>query len=215
MATYYMEIDDGQGGSDTCEADSLREAVAHALEWAADGDWSIAQHGTEDQYGGCGDPVVVRVWREEERSAECAWCSETATAHDDDGDPACAAHAGHPGPDTTLQPLVEAVAVEEDTAEYTIPTLGDVRDSEIDDAGTVLAEREHEFSTERLVRVDDEYYLAHPNGGSRGAYDRMCGDGVWRDHPVEPTRVLDRAEARQVLLDWDYSPAEVARMTRG
>lgn len=42
----------------------------------------------------------------------------------------------------------------------------------------------------------------------------MGGDGVWRDHPVEAAREISRAEARALLLDWDYEPADVARMTQ-
>jgi hypothetical protein len=87
------------------------------------------------------------------------------------------------------------------------------QDRELED-GDVLAERVHEFDAEQIVRVDDSYYLCCPNGGHRGAWNRQCGDGVWRDYPVEPTRLLDLHEVRALLLDWGYEPQEVARLTR-
>ena len=81
------------------------------------------------------------------------------------------------------------------------------------ETGETLAELESEFSTKSIVRVGGEYYYRHANGGSRGSYDRRDGDGVWRDHPVEPAQELALAEARAYLLGWGYSPAEVARLT--
>lgn len=76
------------------------------------------------------------------------------------------------------------------------------------------AEDEGEYSTEQIVRVGGNFYYRHSNGGSRGAHDRMCGDGVWRDYPVEPSRQIDVTEARAILLDWGFEPREVGKMTR-
>ena len=171
MMTYQMSLDGGAGGTDEVSADSLAEAMSAALEWAEGGDWSIAQEGTEDVYGGAA-AVHVRVWREDE----------------------------------------DGRMIEEETGTYEIPTLGDLKEETMED-GDVLAEREHEYSTESIVRVGEDIYLRHKNGGARGSWDRQGGDGVWRERPVEPARLLTTTEARERLLDWGYAPAEIADMT--
>lgn len=168
MATYHVQLDGGEGGETTIEAATLAEALREGIKWAADGDWSIAQEGTEEQYGGCGD-VRVQVQRT-------------------DGE-------------------------EDEETLYTIPTLGDLEEERMATEGEILAEQEGEFDREQLIRIDGEYFHAHPNGGSRGAWDRQDADGVWRDYPIERTRRIEASEARALLLDWGYSPSDVARMT--
>lgn len=170
---YEMEIDGGQGGTDACEAANIGAAMVTALAWAADGDWSEAQEDTEDQHGGTGATVSVRVWRE-----------------DDDGE-----------------------VIEEAEEDYEIPTLGDLIEAEVDD-GEVVAEDEGEYDTLQIVRVNQDYYVRRANGGARGAWDRQCGDGVWRDRPVEAARAITREEARARMLDMGMTPREVARATR-
>lgn len=75
--------------------------------------------------------------------------------------------------------------------------------------GTVIGENENEYSTEKIVVIGDRAYHTHENGGARGAWDRTCGDGVWRDRPAEKTRVLDPDEARELLLAWGYSARKI------
>lgn len=82
-------------------------------------------------------------------------------------------------------------------------TILSEEDDEHED-GSVLAENEGEYSTERIVSDGSTLYYVHANGGSRGSWDRQCGDGVWRDHPVEPTLVIDDTEATRLMLDWGY-----------
>lgn len=170
--TFHADLDGGQGGDTTITAESIREAVIQAIEWAADGDWGNAQENTEDCYGGCRD-VDIHVWRE-----------------DDDGE-----------------------IIEDEYASYTIPTLGDLIEQELDDDGEVLVERSGEFETEQIVRVGEDYYHRIENGGDRGAHNRQCGDGVWREYPVQGAELLTRTEARAKLLDMGVEPAEVARLT--
>ena len=115
-----------------------------------------------------------------------------------------------------------AVAVEadddaSDAASYTlyIPSTEEERDATIEKDGVEIARREGEFSTFKIILMDGgEAYLMHPNGGSRGAWDRRGGDGVWRDYPVSPTERITRAKARELMLDWGYDPSAVARATR-
>lgn len=52
---YAVDIDYGQGGDTTVEADSPKDAMAEAIGWARDGDWP------DD---GC--TVRVRVWPEDD-----------------------------------------------------------------------------------------------------------------------------------------------------
>lgn len=94
------------------------------------------------------------------------------------------------------------------------PSEDERRDLELHEDGEVLASAVGEYSTEKLIRMDDDYFHLHENGGDRGAWDRQCGDGVWRDHPVEPTRTITRTEARALLLDWGYTATRAAAMTR-
>lgn len=72
--------------------------------------------------------------------------------------------------------------------------------------------REGEWETLLLYRVTagmGEFYVAHPNGGSEGSYDRLDGDGVWRERPVEPTRKVGLAEAVALARSWGYSEEEI------
>lgn len=163
MKSYEIELDFGQGGSATIEAESDRVALELAIAWAAEGDWSVAQQDTEETYGGCGD---VRV-----------------EVTDEDG----GTIVGY----------------------YTIPTLGDRQKEKLEKDGEVIATRDREWSTERITRCGGDFFLSHENGGSRGSWDRQCGDGRWRDYPVEPTRVIDLVEARCLLIDWGYDPTGV------
>lgn len=103
-----------------------------------------------------------------------------------------------------------------DTASDTIyvPTHEEERDATIEKDGVEIARREGEFSTDKIILMDGEAYLMHPNGGSRGAWDRRGGDGVWRDYPVSPTERVTREKARELMLDWGYDPSAVARATR-
>lgn len=162
MATYYADIDGGDGGDRTIKADSLKEAMAAAIEWAMEGDWPDS---------GC--DVVVAVWTEDEEGEVAEYDKETVH----------------------------------------IPSTEEKLDQWLEDEGEVLAESEGEWSTERLVRIGTEVYYTHPNGGGRGAHDRQCGDGVWRERPCGPTRKLERSEVRRILLNWGWEPDEVAAVT--
>jgi len=108
----------------------------------------------------------------------------------------------------------EGEIVEEERDTYAIPTLGDLQEQALAD-GEILAEDEGEFSTRRVVRVgNDNYYYQHVNGGARGAHDRMCGDGVWRERPIEQARPLSVKEASALMLDMGVEPQDIARLTR-
>jgi len=111
---------------------------------------------------------------------------------------------------------VESEGDEDDWAEEDVEILSSdaLRDSELLEDGEEIAMNEHEFTTERIIIMGDEAYYMHENGGTRGAHDRQCGDGVWRDYPVEPTREIDRREARRLMLDWGYAPQWVAKKTK-
>jgi hypothetical protein len=114
---------------------------------------------------------------------------------------------------------LEVTNVEDDddqaSEEVYIPTAEEKQDAELAEEAEVLAEKEGEWSTRRIVRIEAQAYYQHPNGGERGAWDRQDGDGVWREHPIEPTREISKTEACKLMLDWGYEPKEIAEKTRG
>jgi hypothetical protein len=95
---------------------------------------------------------------------------------------------------------------EDETREVEIPCA---ESAKLANAGTI-AEDEDEWSTDSLVRVEGDYFLVHKNGGSRGAH---CRGANHFPETLEPTETLSRSDARAVLLNWGYGPAEVARLT--
>jgi len=114
-------------GLDVIEDDCGREMIAHPGWWADDGNAAIeydrAESGGEAarEYvdgGDWGDVeettwIRVYVWREGVRAevTECSYCLEAATAHDADGDPACAAHAKPAPAGVECQPIGRTVVV--------------------------------------------------------------------------------------------------------
>lgn len=80
--------------------------------------------------------------------------------------------------------------------------------------GEEIGRDEGEWDTQRLMRVEDEYFLVLDNGGARGARDRQRGDGSWPHSSVISTEEVNRTEARRLLLEWGYSPAEVVARTK-
>lgn len=84
--------------------DSGREA---AEEYVSSGSWGDDRDTTTW--------VLIDVWRIGLRCVECAYCRALATAHDEDGDPACAEHAEEPAPGVALATLVREERVDEAT----------------------------------------------------------------------------------------------------
>ena len=153
MNTYHAEIDNGQGGDEEIQADTIQKAMVEAIEWAMKGDWP-------DE--GCDVDICIT--------------------------------------DDTGEELEETLTIEP------------ASERELEDA-TTIAENVGEYTTKMIVVIDDQAYYRYANGGSLGSYDRMCGDGVWRESPIESTRAISKSEAQAKMLDWDYAPAEIARLT--
>jgi len=103
---------------------------------------------------------------------------------------------------------------EEESFAHHIPSQAEREDDTLAEDGEVIARSEGEWTTQQIVVMDGEAYYRHANGGAHGAHDQMDGDGVWREQPIEPTRQIDRSEARRLMLDWGYTLADVARKTR-
>jgi len=93
--------------------------------------------------------------------------------------------------------------------EFHIQSKEEILKEALEESGVLVAENEHEYSTEKIYHFGDEYYYIVENGGDRGAYDRMGGDGVWRDHPIEPATVISKSEVICKLLDWGIEPEEI------
>ena len=92
-----------------------------------------------------------------------------------------------------------------------IPSDAEKLDEQIESDGVVLGQRRGEYETEQVVAVLGRLYHTHPNGGAHGVHDRMDGDGVWRDSPIEATIEIDLTEAIRILLDWGYDPEKIAK----
>jgi len=61
---------------------------------------------------------------------------------------------------------------------------------------------ESEFSTEHLIHTPEEgWYYVKLNGGTKGAFDRTCGDGEWRER-YDPPKDIRYAEAVRIAKDW-------------
>ena len=75
--------------------------------------------------------------------------------------------------------------------------------------GKALFENELEFRTLQVVRVEDDFFLLHLNGGSRGAFSD--GKAGVAGHECE---TIEKSEARRLGLKWGYTPGEVAQETR-
>lgn len=76
---------------------------------------------------------------------------------------------------------------------YPLPPRGDAE---------VLFANETQFYTDDIVRIGNEYYFRHKNGGHGGAWDP-------RDfHPKVQT--IDRKEARRLALEWGQNLDTVA-----
>jgi hypothetical protein len=121
---------------DIVQADDGEEMIAEDGWYADDGNAEVhyedAQSGKEaaELYADGGDWgdhtettwVSVRAWREGVRSiaVECAWCDAAATAHDAEGDPACADHASAPAEGVELKPLLEIVECQTDDERHTV-----------------------------------------------------------------------------------------------
>ena len=73
----------------------------------------------------------------------------------------------------------------------------------------VIAENEGEFSTEQVFIAGGKYFYIEENGGSRGAHNRMCGDGRWRDYPVVPAHEISLAEALAYAAEWGYDDVDI------
>jgi hypothetical protein len=73
----------------------------------------------------------------------------------------------------------------------------------------ILATNEGEFSTEMVYRSGEKWYYVEQNGGSRGSWDRRCGDGVWRDRPVVPAYEIDEDEALSLASQWGYDEIDI------
>lgn len=64
---------------------------------------------------------------------------------------------------------------------------------------------ESDFSTEYLIHMEDDpeegWYYVLLNGGAKGAFDRTCGDGEWRER-YEPPKEIRYTEATRIAKEW-------------
>lgn len=67
----------------------------------------------------------------------------------------------------------------------------------------VLAQHENQFTTERVIRIEDDYFYVVENGGYGGA---------WQDRR-DTSEVITRAEARSRMLAMGLDAEEVAKLT--
>lgn len=71
----------------------------------------------------------------------------------------------------------------------------------------IISEKEEEFRTYRIVRIEGDLFLQQLNGGSRGAYEE-------RDGFVNPTDVITATRARQIMLSWGVEPDHIVELMK-
>lgn len=121
---------------------------------------------------------------------------------------------GDGGCNVTVSVINDDDPDDEAREEIYIPTTAEAQDEKLAEDGEVLANDQGEWSTEQIIRIGDDLFYAHPNGGARGAWNRQDGDGIWRERPVEPTREISPTDAKRLMLDWGYDPKEISRIIR-
>lgn len=72
----------------------------------------------------------------------------------------------------------------------------------------VLVENEMEFATDSVLRIGDDYFLRHANGGERGAFQESTCRGKFT------TVSITRTEARAKMLEMGVELEEVAGKTK-
>ncbi len=77
------------------------------------------------------------------------------------------------------------------------------------DIAVVLAEVEHEFTTEQVIAIGDDYFYRRMNGGSGGAWQKGSPQAI------DKAESISRREARARMLEMGLTPDEVADKTKG
>lgn len=165
-----------------------------AHEYVDDGDWGESDQTTW---------IDVYVWRVGLRLAgtECAYCSSLATAHDDDGDPACEEHAGTPEDGVELEPIGHDVG-EATTDRECFKISVDPDEPECDDS------TEHDWcSPHEIVGGIEENPGVWCHGGGIVAHEvcMRCGCGRTTD-----TWAQDMSDGTQGLTSVSYEPRKYA-----
>lgn len=200
ITTYHACIDSGECGDTEIQARDIRDAMAQAIEWARDGDWT--EDGCEIEVGVWANDEDGNTVEEEERTVAIPSAQEQLDARLEDSGKAVAKREN----EFSVQKIVAIdVADEGGDIEKRLyhshddggPTreiyLGEARCLMLDwgyepdevaralrgssssaspQAWKVIAECEHEFSTERVVVIGGAAYYQYDNGGSGGAWDR-------------------------------------------
>lgn len=66
----------------------------------------------------------------------------------------------------------------------------------------VMFTNEDSWFTDKIIRIEEDYFLLHENGGENGSYDN-------RDFK-ETCTLIDRTEARRLALEWGEDLDDVA-----
>jgi len=66
----------------------------------------------------------------------------------------------------------------------------------------VVFTMENEWDTEKIIRIEGDYFHVHENGGSSGAYDKR--------NFKETCKIITRSEARRLALEWGADLDDVA-----
>lgn len=94
----------------------------------------------------------------------------------------------------------------DDSAEDTIHILSEDerRNARLDADGEIIGRKRREYDSDEVIRINDDYYFRHVNGGYRGAWDH-------RTHPdVFECLIVSLPEARRRLLGMGMDPGLVA-----
>lgn len=211
--TYIALIDGGEGGETTFTADSVIEALASAVAWAREGDWpdegcdvdvSVEAH-RYALYTGKDEPLNGTQYE----SIETMMAAVLAIWPDAQIDEETEEFDTCPTSETEGQTLsYSAVEDETDSETIHIQSAAEKQDEVLDQDGEVLGEEQGEFATRQVIRIADDYFFRHQNGGSRGAWDPRQNPSIFS------TESITRQDARRRLLEFGLEPPAVAKATR-
>lgn len=211
MATYYIEIDGGQGGHTYHEADNIEDAVDYARDWTRDGAWDTSQ-------GTVYCDVRVTVERSSIEAAQVAIDTWESADADEIADVYAAIYERQPHADDDAVSLIHASCdmLTEEAAARVLALLGtpDVEERDITvsiepEAPHCLAD-EHDWQSPHSVLGGSEENPGVWLHGGGAIIRECCAHCGW--YRVTDTWAQRRDTGAQGLTDVRYEAPDEASM---